>query len=155
MHTESQVGKNDVWWIKWFIHLSFCQNAKLLHRNCTSLRPCESACFSLGSLNWVFANRGEKWLWAYFVFYFSFIIFLKILFLFLGEGMGEEGGDTSMCGCLSHIPHWGPGPQPRHVPWLGINQWPFGLPAGTQSTEPHQPGDFYFLESAPTPGYHW
>ena len=25
-----------------------------------------------------------------------------------------------MCGCLSHAPNWGPGPQPRHVPWLGI-----------------------------------
>ena len=27
---------------------------------------------------------------------------------------------TSMCGWLSHIPYYGPGPQPRHVPWLGI-----------------------------------
>ena len=25
-----------------------------------------------------------------------------------------------MCGCLLHAPYWGPGPQPRHVPWLGI-----------------------------------
>ena len=25
-----------------------------------------------------------------------------------------------MCGCLSHIPYWGPGLQPRHVPWLGV-----------------------------------
>ena len=25
-----------------------------------------------------------------------------------------------MCGCLSHAPHWGPGRQHRHVPWLGI-----------------------------------
>ena len=25
-----------------------------------------------------------------------------------------------MCGCLSHAPYWGPGPQPRHVPWLEI-----------------------------------
>ena len=25
-----------------------------------------------------------------------------------------------MCGCLSHASDWGPGPQPRHVPWLGI-----------------------------------
>ena len=31
-----------------------------------------------------------------------------------------------MCGCLSHVPCWGPGPQPRHVPWLGWNQRPFG-----------------------------
>ena len=25
-----------------------------------------------------------------------------------------------MCGCLSHTPKLGPGLQPRHVPWLGI-----------------------------------
>ena len=25
-----------------------------------------------------------------------------------------------MCGCVLHTPHWGPGLQPRHVPWLGI-----------------------------------
>ena len=25
-----------------------------------------------------------------------------------------------MCGCPSCGSHWGPGPQPRHVPWLGI-----------------------------------
>ena len=25
-----------------------------------------------------------------------------------------------MCGGLSSAPYWGPGPQPRHVPWLGI-----------------------------------
>ena len=25
-----------------------------------------------------------------------------------------------MCSCLSCAPSWGPGPQPRHVPWLGI-----------------------------------
>ena len=25
-----------------------------------------------------------------------------------------------MCGCFSRTPYWEPGPQPRHVPWLGI-----------------------------------
>ena len=25
-----------------------------------------------------------------------------------------------MCGCLLRTPNWGPGPQPRPVPWLGI-----------------------------------
>ena len=25
-----------------------------------------------------------------------------------------------LIGCLSHTPNWGPGSQPRHVPWLGI-----------------------------------
>ena len=49
-----------------------------------------------------------------------------------------------MCGCLSSAPYWGPGPQPRHMPWLGINWQPFGLQSGTQSTEPHQPGPNFF-----------
>ena len=45
-----------------------------------------------------------------------------------------------MCGCLLCTPHWGPGPQPRHVLCLGIELQPFGSQASTQSTEPHQPG---------------
>ena len=39
-----------------------------------------------------------------------------------GQGEGEEhqcARETSF-GCLSHAPNRGPGPQPRHVPWLGI-----------------------------------
>ena len=38
------------------------------------------------------------------------------------EGMGgrRRGRETSMCGYLLYAPHWGPGLQPRHVPWLGI-----------------------------------
>ena len=34
----------------------------------------------------------------------------------------------------------GPGPKPRHVPDWELNQCPFGLQAGTQSTEPHESG---------------
>ena len=44
-----------------------------------------------------------------------------------GETEGEKqrernrGRETSMCCCcLSCAPYWGPRPQPRHVPWLGI-----------------------------------
>ena len=51
-----------------------------------------------------------------------------------------------MCGCLSHTPYWGPGLQPRHVPWLGIEPRPFGSQAGAQSTEPHQPGQVLIRE---------
>ena len=43
-----------------------------------------------------------------------------------------------MCGCLSCAPLWGPGLQPRNVPWLGME--PVTLWPGVQSTEPHQPG---------------
>ena len=34
--------------------------------------------------------------------------------------LSGEGGGTAMCGCLSCVPYWGPGPQPRHMLWLGI-----------------------------------
>ena len=44
-----------------------------------------------------------------------------IIYLFLDRGEGrEQGTETSTCGCLSHAPYWRPGPQPRHVTWLGI-----------------------------------
>ena len=45
----------------------------------------------------------------------------KIFYLFLERGEGRERGrETSVCDCLSCTPHWGPGLQLRHVPWLGI-----------------------------------
>ena len=37
------------------------------------------------------------------------------LFIFRERGR-ERGRETSMHGCFSHAPYWGPGPQPRHVP---------------------------------------
>ena len=40
-------------------------------------------------------------------------------FLDKGERIGKDS-KTSMCGCLSCAPYWGPGLYPRHVPWLGI-----------------------------------
>ena len=41
----------------------------------------------------------------------------KLLFIFReGKGGRKRGGETSMCGCLSCAPSWGPGLQPRHVP---------------------------------------
>ena len=47
------------------------------------------------------------------------------LFIYLFLERGREGGgrkrEKSMCGCLSSAPYWGPGPQPRPVPWLGID----------------------------------
>ena len=45
-----------------------------------------------------------------------------------------------MCGSLSCVPYWGPGPQPRHEPNWESNLQPIGSQASTQSTEPHQPG---------------
>ena len=48
-----------------------------------------------------------------------------------------------MCGCLSHDPYWGPGPQPGMCPDWESNQRPSGLQASTQSTAPQQPGHIY------------
>ena len=42
------------------------------------------------------------------------------LCLFIREEGGETGRQTPTCGCLLRTPYWGPGLQPRHVPWLGI-----------------------------------
>ena len=64
----------------------------------------------------------------------------SFLILFLVRGEGKRGRETSMCGCLSRALYRGPGPQPRHVAWLGINPQPFGSQAGAQSTEPRQSG---------------
>ena len=50
-----------------------------------------------------------------------------------------------MCGCLSHGPYWGPGQQPRHVPWLGIEPATLWFAAHAQSTELHQPGRVTYL----------
>ena len=74
-----------------------------------------------------------------FKFSLLFCIFFKILFiLFFRKEKGERktGRETSMCGCLSHALFWGPGLQPRHVPYTGnrtfidplisrsaLNQW--------------------------------
>ena len=45
-----------------------------------------------------------------------------------------------MCGCLSCVPYWEPGPQPGMCPKWELNQQPFSLQASVQSTEPHQSG---------------
>ena len=47
-----------------------------------------------------------------------------------------------MCSCLSSAPYWGPNLtcNPGMCPDQESNRQPFGSQAGTQSTEPHQPG---------------
>ena len=52
-----------------------------------------------------------------------FLLFLKRLFIYLfseSRGGRKRGIETTMFGCLSCAPYWGPGPKPRHVSWLGI-----------------------------------
>ena len=45
-----------------------------------------------------------------------------------------------MCGCLSSSLYWDLDCNPGICPDWELNWQPFGLQAGTQSTEPHQPG---------------
>ena len=71
------------------------------------------------------------------------VIFKRFYSLILREG--EEGGrkrrrETSVCGCFLGTPYQGPGPQPTHVPWVGIKLAMFGSQVSAQSTEPHQLG---------------
>ena len=87
-----------------------------------------------------------------YIYLFIYIIFKRFYLLIfrVRERQGEKEGninerDTSMCGCLSHTPHWGSGPQPRHVPWWKSNQRPFGSQASAQSTEPQQPGLYIYI----------
>ena len=76
------------------------------------------------------------------------IFFFLRLYLFNFRERGREGekeGEKSMCGCLSHVLYQGPALQPSMCPDWESNQRPFGLQAGTQSTEPHQPEPFSVL----------
>ena len=85
-----------------------------------------------------------KWLHKNSTILISF--FFKILFL---EREGGRSRKTSMCGHLLHAPHQGPGPQPRHVPWLGIELETLCFAARPQSTELFQPGAISSLWSYP------
>ena len=56
------------------------------------------------------------WLLVFCFFFWRFYLFISRE----GKGGRKRGRETLMCGCISHVPHWGPGPQHRHMPWLGI-----------------------------------
>ena len=60
--------------------------------------------------------------------------FWKRFYLFWGKGEGrEKEGEKHRCGRDTSVPNWGPGLQPRHVPWLGIELETFRF-AGWHST---------------------
>ena len=49
------------------------------------------------------------------------LVFYKVFSLFLEKGdVREKRREIALCGCLSHAPTWGPGLQPRHVSWVGL-----------------------------------
>ena len=81
--------------------------------------------------------------WIYFLIYFL-SLFLKRFYLFILEGkVGRNWGrETSVCCCLSCAPYWGPGLQPRRVPWLGIEPATLWFTGWCSSIETHQPGLF-------------
>ena len=61
----------------------------------------------------------SKYLLSVVLFFLRF--FKKDFIYFFRKRKGQEKRrETLMCGCLLYTPYWGPGPQPRHVPWLGI-----------------------------------
>ena len=88
-------------------------------------------------------------------FYYLISFFFKaFIYLFLEKGEGREKTrekETSMCKrniidrLPLHAPTQGPDPQPRHVPWLESNRWPFALRSDTQPTEPRRSGHISFL----------
>ena len=68
--------------------------------------------------------------------------FLKILFIFIFRGeRKEKAREKHQCVVASHEPPTGDlAHNPGMCPDWESNQRPFGLQAGTQSTEPQQPG---------------
>ena len=68
--------------------------------------------------------------------------FLFYIFIFRERGKkGEIEGEKHQCVVASHTPPTGDlACNPGMCPDWESNQQPFGLQAGTQSTEPHQPG---------------
>ena len=65
----------------------------------------------------------------------------------LGRGReGERERGKHHCVVASHVPLVGDlACNPGMCPDWELNRWPFGSQAGTQSTEPHQPGQMYFF----------
>ena len=77
--------------------------------------------------------------------------FLKILYIYFwreGKGKRKRGSETSI-GCLSHTPpNWGPDPQPRHMPWLGIKPETFQFAdwRSTHGATPARADDPHFTD---------
>ena len=86
-------------------------------------------------------------LFSYKSLYFLFLYFFKdciYLFLERGEEREKERERNIKVWLTLMWPHWGPGPQPRHVSCLGIELATLWITSHVQSTEPHQPGRLTF-----------
>ena len=56
---------------------------------------------------------------TYILYYKYIYVYFKALFIYFqrqGKGGRKRWTETSVCGCLVHGPHWGPGPQPGMCP---------------------------------------
>ena len=71
------------------------------------------------------------------------------LFIFRERGReGERKGEKHQCVVASHVlPSGDLACNPGMCPDWELNQWPFSMPADTQSTEPQQPGHKHFNKS--------
>ena len=78
------------------------------------------------------------------IFIFLFLRFYLFI-LRVGKGERKRRREISICGCLTHplLGTW-PETQACSLDWE-LNQWPFDLQAGVQSTEPHQPGPYIYI----------
>ena len=59
------------------------------------------------------------------IFYYCFFLRFYLFIFREGKGGRKRGRETpctrdTLIGCLLHTPNRGPGLQPRHVPWLGL-----------------------------------
>ena len=77
----------------------------------------------------------------------STFFFLRFyLFCFQTDGKGGTEGEKQQCVVASRAPPTGDlAHNPGTCPDWKLNQQPFGSQAGTQSTEPHQPGLGFIL----------
>ena len=76
-----------------------------------------------------------------------FILFFKRFYLFLERGKdGERKGEKHQCVGAPHTPPTGDlARNPGTCPDWESNWRSFGSQAGTQSTEPHQPGLLHYF----------
>ena len=75
---------------------------------------------------WLFVSSLETCLFGTSIHFFIWIMWVfkkrSFVYLFISRERGKEGerGTETSISCLSHILNWGPGPQPSHVLWPGI-----------------------------------
>ena len=76
---------------------------------------------------------------------FIFQVSTLILF-FRGEGREKEGKKHQCVVASLTPPRWGPGPQPRRVPWLGIEPVTLWFIGQCSTTEPHSQGSTFIFK---------